>query len=324
MLKKNIILCITLVFIFVNIFLISNFALAQFGLDNFGNGSDNAFFSANQSIPETVARIINIVIGVIGVLLLVLIVYGGVLYAMSVGNEEQVDKAKKVLTYSIIGIVIVAISFAITNYVIIGLFSDEDEWQSNNQQDTGDGSGADGTGDSQVLLEELLEEGAVLVREGDDMIARGYRMGEDGQAMLDDDDESNDEAGRLLIDDGTELVNGGQARVEEGNRLLNEGRSMRGRNEEGSRSTEDGGSRGTGAADVDVDCRQIDDSCGVLRNFCCSYLECDEAIADSGWPRAFGRCAYGNPECKEREERCLPFGQDCCGGLSCLEGYCID
>ncbi|MFA6947129.1 MAG: pilin [Pedobacter sp.] len=313
--KKIIFVGLVLIFVFVNIFFIFNFSLAQFGLENFGSGSNNTFFSTNRSVPETVTRIISIIIGIVGVLLLCLLIYGGILYATSAGGD-QIETAKKVLTYAIVGLIIVALSFVITNYVLVGLFADEDEWQTY----TGSGSGSNGsggsngTGSSQTLPEELLGEGGALVQEGEDMVSRGEELRERGEQLV---EEGNEGAGQILIDDGEELINGGNAKIEEGNMLLNEEQSLRGSNEGDSRNTRE-------PADTDVDCQQSGDRCGIFRNFCCSYLECDGAAADSGWPRFAGECASGNPECKEVGERCITLGQDCCSGLNCLEGYCAN
>lgn len=77
-----------------------------------------------QDLPELVARIIQWVIGIIGVVLVALFVYGGVVYATSIGNEERVDTGKKIMLYAIIGVVIIAIAFAISSYVIQALFVD--------------------------------------------------------------------------------------------------------------------------------------------------------------------------------------------------------
>jgi Na+-driven multidrug efflux pump len=75
-----------------------------------------------QDLPELVARIIQWVIGIIGVVLVALFVYGGVVYATSIGNEERVDTGKKIMLYAIIGVVIIAIAFAVSSYVIQALF----------------------------------------------------------------------------------------------------------------------------------------------------------------------------------------------------------
>jgi len=70
------------------------------------------------TISKTVGGIIRAVLGVVGVLFLVLTVYAGILWMTSAGNEEKVDKAKKILASSFIGIVVVAAAYGITALVM--------------------------------------------------------------------------------------------------------------------------------------------------------------------------------------------------------------
>jgi uncharacterized membrane protein len=75
-----------------------------------------------QTLPEFVGTIIKWVVGLIGVLLVALFVYGGVVYATSAGNEERIELGKKIMMYSIVGVAIIAFAFLITDYVISALF----------------------------------------------------------------------------------------------------------------------------------------------------------------------------------------------------------
>lgn len=74
-----------------------------------------------ESPGAFVGKIIKYILGLVGAILVALIIYGGVLYATSAGNEEKVKKAKRVLTYAIVGTIIIAASFAITSYIISAL-----------------------------------------------------------------------------------------------------------------------------------------------------------------------------------------------------------
>ncbi|MFH1508553.1 MAG: MMCAP2_0565 family pilin-like conjugal transfer protein [bacterium] len=94
--------------------------LAQgYGLDHINQGTS----LPRSDIPTYVGNVIRWVLGIIGVILVALIVYGGFLYMTSAGNEETAGKAKLVLTYAVIGIVIVAISWIISDYVLSALFT---------------------------------------------------------------------------------------------------------------------------------------------------------------------------------------------------------
>ncbi len=49
------------------------------------------------------------------------IIYGGYMYMISAGDPGKLKKAKDVLLYAVIGIVVVMVAFVITNFVIQGV-----------------------------------------------------------------------------------------------------------------------------------------------------------------------------------------------------------
>lgn len=75
-----------------------------------------------RSLPEFVGTIIKWVMGLIGIVLVALFVYGGVVYATSAGNEERIEMGKKIMLYAIIGVAIIAFAFLLTDYIIAALF----------------------------------------------------------------------------------------------------------------------------------------------------------------------------------------------------------
>ena len=76
-----------------------------------------------KSASEVAGTIIQTIIGIAGIILTLVLIYGGVLYMTSGGNEEKVATAKKAITYGIVGIVIIALAFAITRFVLDALMS---------------------------------------------------------------------------------------------------------------------------------------------------------------------------------------------------------
>jgi hypothetical protein len=72
-------------------------------------GSEGSF----RTILRT---IINFVLYFLGLIATIMVIYGGFLYITSQG--EDTDKAKKVLMYAAIGIVIILISFALVNTLL--------------------------------------------------------------------------------------------------------------------------------------------------------------------------------------------------------------
>lgn len=73
----------------------------------------------SKSDPRiVVGRIIKVALGLIGVIFTGLTVYAGFLWMTSAGNEEQVTKARGMITASVIGLVIILASYTITNFVL--------------------------------------------------------------------------------------------------------------------------------------------------------------------------------------------------------------
>lgn len=64
-----------------------------------------------------VKNLIDWVIGVAGAISLIFIVGGGILYVTSSGDSSQLQKAKNTIKYALIGLVIVALSLVISNFM---------------------------------------------------------------------------------------------------------------------------------------------------------------------------------------------------------------
>ncbi len=65
-----------------------------------------------------VLTILQYFLGFLGLLAVIMVIFGGVTYVSSAGNDEAVAKAKKIIMYSIIGIVVILLAFAIVNFAI--------------------------------------------------------------------------------------------------------------------------------------------------------------------------------------------------------------
>lgn len=72
----------------------------------------------NVTIITIIARVIKFVLGIVGVLALIMIIYGGILWMTSGGNVEQVKKGKNTLVWAILGLAIVFFAYSIVTFVI--------------------------------------------------------------------------------------------------------------------------------------------------------------------------------------------------------------
>ncbi|MEK7159047.1 MAG: hypothetical protein AAB766_00935, partial [Patescibacteria group bacterium] len=63
-------------------------------------------------------RIIKIVLGFLGIVLIVIVIYAGFLWMTAGGEPKGVEDARKWLTNAIIGLAIILSAYAITDFVI--------------------------------------------------------------------------------------------------------------------------------------------------------------------------------------------------------------
>ncbi len=78
-----------------------------------------------DKLPGAVVTIINVIIGVAGLVAVIFIIIGGINYMTSSGESTKVEKARKTILYAVIGLVIVALAFTITNFVIANINGDQ-------------------------------------------------------------------------------------------------------------------------------------------------------------------------------------------------------
>lgn len=85
------------------------------GLDAVNGGQ------ATTDLEGSIGSILSVVYTVIGIVAVVMIILGGVNYAMSQGDPGKVKKGKDTIMYGIIGLIIVLLAFAITNFVLTNI-----------------------------------------------------------------------------------------------------------------------------------------------------------------------------------------------------------
>lgn len=72
----------------------------------------------SSNLGDVISKVIQVVLSMLGVVFLVLLIYGGFLWMTARGNEQQVEKAKEVMYSSIIGLIIVLGAYAISYFVL--------------------------------------------------------------------------------------------------------------------------------------------------------------------------------------------------------------
>jgi len=72
----------------------------------------------NLSSPEDLyVRVINGLLGFVGVAALVIFIYAGFIFLFSAGNAEKTKKAKDTMLYAVIGVLVAMASYAILDFI---------------------------------------------------------------------------------------------------------------------------------------------------------------------------------------------------------------
>ena len=121
-----------IVFIFglVALAMMANFVYAQsFGI----NEVNNTIVLQQASDPRVIiARVIQIALSLLGLIALILVIYAGVLWMTSNGDEDKITRAKQILKNGIIGLVIILSSWAITTFILSKFINAVGSTQTNN------------------------------------------------------------------------------------------------------------------------------------------------------------------------------------------------
>jgi hypothetical protein len=84
-----------------------------------GGGSTEVCKAANTDNATSMAKIIiNTILYVLGILAVIMIIVSGIKYTVSAGDASKVKSAKDTLMYSIVGLVVAILAYAIVNFVI--------------------------------------------------------------------------------------------------------------------------------------------------------------------------------------------------------------
>ena len=79
--------------------------------------------TGTTDIRITIARIIRTAMSLLGIIAVLIILYGGFKWMTAAGSDEAVGDAKKIITAGIIGLVIILTAYAIASFVINSLVS---------------------------------------------------------------------------------------------------------------------------------------------------------------------------------------------------------
>ena len=81
---------------------------------------DSALCTEGQttSVDTVIDTIVNVLFLLVGLLAVIMIIVSGIRFVTSSGNSGAVESAKKTLLYSVIGLIVALLAYAIVNFVL--------------------------------------------------------------------------------------------------------------------------------------------------------------------------------------------------------------
>lgn len=73
--------------------------------------------SGARSVADILLSVLNFLLGIVGVLAIIMLVVGGVMFLTAAGSQDRITTGKKIVTYSLLGIVVALASLVIVRQI---------------------------------------------------------------------------------------------------------------------------------------------------------------------------------------------------------------
>ena len=69
------------------------------------------------TLSQIATNVLNFLLSIVGILAIIMLVVGGIMYLTAAGDEDRIDSGKKIVKYSIIGIVVALAALVIVSQI---------------------------------------------------------------------------------------------------------------------------------------------------------------------------------------------------------------
>lgn len=83
-----------------------------------GNELKNLFTIQSKTPNEITSLIFSTILGIAGLVFMIMMLVGGFAYLTGAGNEEKTGKAKKLMVDAVIGVILTASAYGISQFII--------------------------------------------------------------------------------------------------------------------------------------------------------------------------------------------------------------
>ena len=125
--KKLFFIMMISIFVILPVFSFALTANAQSNADNMlwggFEGNVQAATGLGNTDPRQMAgQVVNVLLGFLGIIAVLLILFGGFKWMTAAGDEGKIDEAKKLIAAGVIGLVVILAAFGIAQFVISALY----------------------------------------------------------------------------------------------------------------------------------------------------------------------------------------------------------
>ena len=92
------------------------------GINICSNGNENSVYCKNKNTGETqvngiIKTIVEVLLTAVGAISIIMIVIGGIMFALSSGDAQKAAKARNTVLYAVVGLAVTLFASAIVNFV---------------------------------------------------------------------------------------------------------------------------------------------------------------------------------------------------------------
>ena len=95
------------------------------GINICSDGNENSVYCKNKGSGETqvngiIKTIVEVLLTAVGAISIIMIVIGGIMFALSSGDAQKAAKARNTVLYAVVGLIVSVFASAIVNFVFDG------------------------------------------------------------------------------------------------------------------------------------------------------------------------------------------------------------
>ena len=125
-----------------------NKAYANSAADLIKQGADSTGQQDSRSAGDIAKDVVNIMFFIVGVMAVIMIIWGGIRYVLSAGNSAALTSAKNTIMYAVIGLIVAILAYTIVNFVINTVSGNGGSSSSNSSNSSDDYDSSDNSNSS--------------------------------------------------------------------------------------------------------------------------------------------------------------------------------